>query len=162
MREEKEQQHRSNRRFYICANDFPKIHSFHFRSVFVSLIFIRIKWQSKLESYRDNEKNGKELTADQKIAVSKYDEVAMTLEFAREFSKQIVQIVSAAEKDQKKKQKKDESSKKQSELSKIREVLMLQDILHQLRDDDVRQDFLEGNNGAFKVDEQQLALLDIL
>lgn len=121
----------------------------------------RCIFQSKLESYRDNERSGKELTADQKVAVSKYDEVAMTLEFAREFSKQIVQIVNVAEKDQKKKQKKDETSKKQSETSKIREVLLIQDVLGQLRDDNVRNDFLNGNNGAVKLDEDQLALLDI-
>lgn len=118
-------------------------------------------FQSKLESYRDNERSGKELTADQKVAVSKYDEVAMTLEFAREFSKQIVQIVNVAEKDQKKRQKKDETSKKQSETSKIREVLLIQDVLGQLRDDNVRNDFLNGNNGAVKLDEDQLALLDV-
>lgn len=84
----------------------------------------------------------------------------MTLEFAREFSKQIVQIVNVAEKDLKKKQKKDETSRKQSETSKIREVLLIQDLLIQLRDDNVRNDFLNGNNGAFKLDEIQLALLD--
>lgn len=41
-----------------------------------------------------------------KIAVSKYGEVAQTLEFAREFSKQILQIATQSEKDLKKKQKK--------------------------------------------------------
>lgn len=62
--------------------------------------------QSKLESYRDLEKAGKELSADRKIAVSKYGEVAQTLEFAREFSKQILQIATVSEKELKKKQKK--------------------------------------------------------
>lgn len=52
------------------------------------------------------EKVGKELSADMKVAVSKYGEVAQTLDFAREFSKQILQIATQSEKDQKKKQKK--------------------------------------------------------
>ena len=59
-----------------------------------------------MESYRDIEKSGKELSADQKVAVSKYDEVAQTLDFAREISKQIMQVATASEKDAKKKQKK--------------------------------------------------------
>lgn len=86
----------------------------------------------------------------------------MTLEFARDFSKQISQIVSVSEKDSKKKQKKDESLKKQSETAKIREVLIIQDILNQLRDDDIRKNFIDGTNGACKLDEEQLALLDKL
>lgn len=118
--------------------------------------------QSKLESYRDNEKVGKELSADQKVAVSKYNEVAMTLEFAREFSKQIAQIVSVSEKDLKKKQKKDEASKRQGETSKIREVLIIQDVIKHLSDGSVRKDFLEGTNGACKLEESDFEVLDVL
>lgn len=115
-----------------------------------------------MESYRDNEKSGKDLSADQKVAVSKYNEVAMTLEFAREFSKQIVQIVSASEKDLKKKQKKEETSRKQGEIFKIREVLMIQDVLKLLSDETVRKDFVEGTNGACKLEEADFEVLDIL
>lgn len=46
------------------------------------------------------------MSADRKIAVSKYGEVTQTLEFAREFSKQILQIATVSEKELKKKQKK--------------------------------------------------------
>lgn len=118
--------------------------------------------QSKLESYRDLEKTGKDLSADKKVAILKYDEVAMTLEFAREFSKQIEKVVATSEKDLKKKQKKDETLKKQSETSKIREVLIIQDMLRQLADETVRNDFLAGTNGACKLDENDFALLDLL
>lgn len=118
------------------------------------------KRKSKLESYRDLEKTGKDLSADKKIAILKYDEVAMTLEFAREFSKQIDKIVVTSEKDLKKKQKKDESLKKQSEISKIREVLIIQDILTQLQDESVRNDFLAGTNGACKLEESDFELLN--
>lgn len=67
-------------------------------------IFFLLK--AKLETYRDMEKTGKELSSDMKVAVSKYGEVAQTLDFAREFSKQILQIATQSEKDLKKKQKK--------------------------------------------------------
>lgn len=102
------------------------------------------------------------MSADKKIAILKYDEVAMTLEFAREFSKQIDKIVLTSEKDLKKKQKKDESLKKQSEISKIREVLIIQDILTQLQDESVRNDFLAGTNGACKLEESDYELLNSL
>lgn len=118
--------------------------------------------QSKLESYRDLEKTGKDLSADKKIAILKYDEVAMTLDFAREFAKQIEKIVSTSEKELKKKQKKDETLKKQGETSKIREVLIIQDVLKQLTDETVRNDFLAGTNGACKLEESDLELLDLL
>lgn len=62
--------------------------------------------QSKLTSYRDLQKTGKELNADQKIAVAKYDEVAQTLEFARDLSKQVTSIAHAAEREAKKQAKK--------------------------------------------------------
>lgn len=108
------------------------------------------------------EKSGKDLSAEQKDAILKYDEVAMTLEFAREFSKQIDKVVITSEKDLKKKQKKDESLKKQNETSKIREVLIIQDILAQLQDESVRNDFLAGTNGACKLEESDYELLNSL
>lgn len=62
--------------------------------------------QSKLTSYRDLQKSGKDLNADQKIAVAKYDEVAQTLEFARDLSKQVTSIATTADREAKKQAKK--------------------------------------------------------
>lgn len=59
-----------------------------------------------MTSYRDLQKSGKELNADQKIAVAKYDEVAQTLEFARDLSKQITSIAISTEREAKKQAKK--------------------------------------------------------
>lgn len=108
------------------------------------------------------EKTGKDLSADKKVAISKYDEVAMSLEFAREFAKQIEKVVISSEKDLRKKQKKDESLKKQNETSKVREVLIIQDILVLLKDETVRNEFLAGTNGACKLEPSDLELLDSL
>lgn len=146
---------------HVYGKSLHLYHSTHFFSYSLSVILFAHK-QSKLESYRDLEKTGKDLSADQKIAILKYDEVAMTLEFAREFSKQIEKIVITSEKDLKKKQKKDESLKKLNETSKIREVLIIQDILTQLKDESVRTDFLAGTNGAYKLEQSDLDLLDLL
>lgn len=86
----------------------------------------------------------------------------MTLEFSRELGKQIEKVISNTEKDQKKKQKKDDTSKKQNDTSKIREALIVQELLKQLKRESVRADFLAGNNGANKLEQSDLELLDAL
>lgn len=86
----------------------------------------------------------------------------MSLEFARELAKQIEKVVISSEKDLRKKQKKDESLKKQNETSKVREVLIIQDILTLLKDETIRNEFLAGTNGACKLEPSDLELLDSL
>lgn len=56
----------------------------------------------------------------------------------------------------------DETLKKQSETSKVREVLIVQDILMLLADEAVREDFLNETNGACKLEPSDLDLLDKL
>ncbi len=102
------------------------------------------------------------MSNDQKVAVSKYNEVTQTLEFAREFQKQILQIASVTEKELKKKQKLDEATKRRNEANKIREVLIIQDILNLLTDNEIRQDFLNGSNGACRLEKNELDILDKL
>lgn len=79
-----------------------------FIQVFVSAVtYLNVcTFQSKLTSYRDLQKAGKELNSDQKVAVAKYDEVVQTLEFARDLSKQVTSVAVAAERDAKKQAKK--------------------------------------------------------
>lgn len=87
----------------------------------------------------------------------------MSLEFARELAKQIDKVIINSEKDnQKKKPKKEESSKKQNDPAKIREVVIVQELLKQLQNESVRADFLAGANGANKLDPSDLELLDLL
>ncbi|XP_068627865.1 caprin homolog [Battus philenor] len=120
------------------------------------------KRKSKLTSYRDLQKAGKELNTDQKVAVAKYDEVAQTLEFARDLSKQIYAIVSSAEREAKKQAKKDAWVRYAAETNKIREVLLILDCLTQIGNLEIREDFLNGTNGATKLTEDDLKILDEL
>lgn len=117
------------------------------------------------------EKSGKELSADQRVAVGKYGELAQTLEFARDFAKQMHTVAAAAEKELKKRQRTDELAKKKSDVSRIREVLIMQSMLAQLSagtDDGtptnaaVRDDHLLGTNGASKLEAGELELMDAL
>lgn len=120
------------------------------------------KRKSKLESYRDLQNSGKELNADQKLAVSKYGEVVQTLEFARDLSKQFMGIVIVSEKDAKRLAKKELAARGASELAKVREVLLVQDALNQMGQESVRNDFLTGSNGAATLAQTDLDLLDEL
>lgn len=120
------------------------------------------KRKNKLTSYRDLQKAGKELNSDQKVAVAKYDEVAQTLEFARDLSKQVTSIATSAEREAKKQAKKEAWVRYAAETNKIREVLLILDCLNQMGNTDARNDFLNGSNGAVKLTEEDLKILDNL
>lgn len=120
------------------------------------------KRKSKLESYKELQNAGKELNSDQKTAVAKYNEVFATLDFARDLSKQFLSIATASEKEAKKLAKKEAAAKNQAELARLREILLVQDALTQMGCDSVRDDFLNGRNGAAQLTEADLKLLDDL
>jgi caprin-1 len=120
------------------------------------------KRKSKLESYKDLQNAGKELNADQKTAVAKFNEVISTLDFARDLCKQFLGIAVASEKDAKKNAKKEAAVKYQAELARLREILLVQDALNQMGNETVRDDFLNGRNGAAQLSETDLKLLDDL
>ncbi|XP_046430418.1 caprin homolog [Neodiprion fabricii] len=120
------------------------------------------KRKGKLESYKDLQKQGKELNHDQKIAVAKYDEVVQTLDLTRELCKQIVGIANDAAKQQKKLARKEALERVQQDVAKVRDVLLVQDCLTQMGSDKAREDFLAGTNGAAKLTEDDLKYLDEL
>ncbi|XP_055534021.1 caprin homolog [Wyeomyia smithii] len=121
------------------------------------------KRKNKLESYKAIEKSGKKLTTDQKNAVSKYDECLTSLELARELCKQFQSIATVANKEAKKEAKRTAFVKAQQESAKVREVLVIQDVLRRLTEDDgVRSDFCNGENGACKISAEDLSLLEKL
>ncbi|XP_065083062.1 caprin homolog [Ochlerotatus camptorhynchus] len=120
------------------------------------------KRKNKLESYKSIEKSGKKLTGDQKIAVSKYDECLTSLELTRELCKQFQSIVAAANKEAKKEAKRSVFVRAQQENAKIREVLIIQDVLKRFTEANVREDFRQGTNGACKIADSDLMLLEQL
>lgn len=78
------------------------------------------------------------------------------MEFARDLCKQFNGIALIADKDAKKQARKEAAARSQQELSKIREVLLVQDALQQLGNDTIREDFLFGRNGAATLSEDDL------
>ncbi|KAF8786339.1 caprin-1-like isoform X2 [Argiope bruennichi] len=120
------------------------------------------KRKGKLDTYRHDSQNGKELNEDQKKAVEKYDLVVELLEFAKELQKQFQTVVQENTKAQKKAAKREQLERQQQELQRIKEIMVYQDLLNSMGGDDIRQDFLEGNKGAVKLTEEELNSLDEL
>ncbi|XP_012224442.1 caprin homolog [Linepithema humile] len=120
------------------------------------------KRKGRLESYRDLQKNGKELNSDQKTAVAKYDEVLQTLDNTRDLYKQIVSIANDAVKQQKKLARKEAVERMQQDIAKVKEALLIQHILVNIGTSSVRDDFLHGKNGAVKLSEEELKYLECL
>lgn len=51
-------------------------------------------------------------------------------------------------------------SRQNQETAKIRDVLMIQELLARLKDDGVRKEFLNGRNGACRISKTELEFLD--
>jgi caprin-1 len=79
--------------------------------------------QVKLEGYREDARRGKELNEDQRVAVSKWDDVNQNLDFARELSGQFKSLVGEEEKAKKKAAKKDATDRAKAEVKKLAAVL---------------------------------------
>lgn len=79
-----------------------------------------------MDAYKDEQKNGKDLDADQKLALQKYDELCQNLQFAQELKKQLNTIQEDNQKVLKKKEKKDAYEREQQEVAKVKEILIIQ------------------------------------
>ncbi|XP_065573530.1 caprin homolog isoform X2 [Artemia franciscana] len=109
----------------------------------------------KLDEYKELLKSGKSLNDDQNKSVAEYDHVTTSLNLAHEFSVKFSTMLVDIEKQE----KREAIERSQQAAGKIREVLIAQDVLINMSLG-VRQDFLEGKNGACKLTEEQLKHLD--
>lgn len=111
---------------YNCKNariTTPKPSLFGFKMFTPPVVnFTFNGFQGKLESYRQLKTNGKKLDADQIQAISKYEEVSATLDFARDVVKTMVSYALQAAQDQKFESQK----QKEKELANIKLILELQ------------------------------------
>lgn len=96
----------------------------------------------------------------QKNALEKYDEVANQLAISKEFAKQLQAIVSQSSKDAKRDARKAQFLRQINEQTRVREVIVVQDILKQLKSESIRNDFLQGSNSACLVEPEEMNLLE--
>ncbi|KAK4291535.1 hypothetical protein Pmani_035645 [Petrolisthes manimaculis] len=120
------------------------------------------KRKNKLEQYRVDLRAGKALNEDQQQAVNNYDNVVANLELVRELSQQFASILTDHNKQMKKQLKREQAEKQQEEISKIKEILKIQEVLQQMGQEEARTDFLAGSNGAVEITAEKLESLDLL
>ncbi|KAK2146087.1 hypothetical protein LSH36_634g00074 [Paralvinella palmiformis] len=120
------------------------------------------KRKGRLDGYKEKKGSGETLNPDQAEAITKYDGVIQNLEFARELQKQFQTISNELEKAMKKKAKRDKIERQEHEISRIRELLKLQELLSNMGAEDVREDFKKGSRGAVGLTDENLEQLDEL
>nr|XP_014347492.1 PREDICTED: caprin-1 isoform X1 [Latimeria chalumnae] len=118
------------------------------------------KKKGKLDDYQDRMRKGERLNQDQLDAVSKYQEVATNLEFARELQKSFLALGQDIQKTIKKAARREQLMREEVEQKRLRTVLELQFVLDKLGEEDVRNDLKQGINGSPVLSEEELALLD--
>uniref|UniRef100_A0A2L2XWC5 Caprin-1 n=1 Tax=Parasteatoda tepidariorum TaxID=114398 RepID=A0A2L2XWC5_PARTP len=120
------------------------------------------KRKIKLDNYRSDVENGKELNEDQKMAVSKYGEVLSCLEMFKELTKSVQGMAQEHARQVKKLAKKEQLERQQHEVQRLQEAFIYSHFLSCFQDEDVRSDFLNGENGAVQLTSEQLSQLDQL
>ncbi|KAM9825958.1 caprin-1-like isoform X3 [Syngnathus typhle] len=121
------------------------------------------KKKSKLDDYQAKKNKGESLNQDQLEALSKYQEILTTIEFARDLQKSFLTLGQEIQKTSKKTARRQQLQREEMEKWRMKTVLELQFILDQLGDDNVRQDLKRPDaSGSPLLTDADLASLDEL
>uniref|UniRef100_A0A914VZT4 Caprin-1 dimerization domain-containing protein n=3 Tax=Plectus sambesii TaxID=2011161 RepID=A0A914VZT4_9BILA len=120
------------------------------------------KRRLKLDQYQEDQKNGKELTPEQLVAVSRIADVEQQLDFARDIQKNVQAQLKDYQKTIKETQKREFRERQQNEVGRIRELLQYQEMLNLLGKEPVKQAFMNGTDGAVKLSSEEIKLCDEL
>ncbi|KAB5558777.1 hypothetical protein PHYPO_G00021130 [Pangasianodon hypophthalmus] len=120
------------------------------------------KRKSKLEDYKTRKTKGERLNQDQLEALSKAQEVAHNLDFAREMLKSFSSLNVEIQKAVKKTARREQLKREEAEQRRLKAVLEVQYVLDQLGEETVRQELRQverGNDGPL-LTEAELTGLD--
>uniref|UniRef100_A0A3B3RJI5 Cell cycle associated protein 1 n=1 Tax=Paramormyrops kingsleyae TaxID=1676925 RepID=A0A3B3RJI5_9TELE len=98
------------------------------------------KKKGKLDDYQAKKNKGERLNHDQLEALSKFQEVANNLEFARELQKSFLTLGQDIQKAVKKAARREQLQREEAEQKRLKALLELQFILDKLGDENVRQE----------------------
>ncbi|GAB1599836.1 caprin-1-like isoform X2 [Argonauta hians] len=118
------------------------------------------KRKLKLDMYKVKLAEGVSLEKDQMEAINKYGDVACNLELAKELLKQFMALTQDAEKLLKKQMKKDRADRIVNEHKRLKQVLLIQNLLDSFGMEQVRNDFRNGWHSAVVLTEENLTQLD--
>ncbi|XP_036391239.1 caprin-1b isoform X1 [Megalops cyprinoides] len=117
------------------------------------------KKKSKLDDYQAKKNKGEHLNQDQLEALSKFQEVANNLEFARELQKSFLALGQDIQKTVKKAARREQLQREEAEQKRLKMVLELQFLLERLGEDSVRQELKHGVSGSPLLTDADLAVL---
>eukprot|EP00079_Xenopus_tropicalis_P024132 XP_012816663.1 PREDICTED: caprin-1 isoform X2 [Xenopus tropicalis] len=118
------------------------------------------KKKGKLDDYQDRLNKGERLNQDQMDAVTKHQEVVISMEFARELQRNFMALGQDIQKTTKKAARREQLMREEAEQKRLKTVLEFQFALDKLGDEEVRNDLKQGLNGVPVVSEEELTLLD--
>uniref|UniRef100_A0A6Q2YI24 Cell cycle associated protein 1b n=1 Tax=Esox lucius TaxID=8010 RepID=A0A6Q2YI24_ESOLU len=103
------------------------------------------KKKGKLDDYQARKNKGERLNQDQLDALTKYQEVANNLEFARELQKSFLTLGQDIQKAVKKAARREQLKREEAEQKRLKTVLEVQFLLDRLGEDAVRQELRQGS-----------------
>ncbi|XP_051544872.1 caprin-1-like isoform X2 [Myxocyprinus asiaticus] len=118
------------------------------------------KKKSKLDDYQTRKNKGEQLNQDQLEALSKAQEVAHNLEFARELQKSFMALNAEIQKTVKKAARREQLKREEAERKRLKAVLEVQYLLDQLGEESVRRDLTQSSGEAPLLTESELTALD--
>ncbi|XP_055057335.2 caprin-1a isoform X1 [Misgurnus anguillicaudatus] len=118
------------------------------------------KKRGKLNDYQTRKNNGERLNQDQLEALSKAQEVAHNLEFARELQKNFMALNVEIQKTVKKASRREQMKREEVERKRLKAVLEVQYLLDQLGEESVRRDLTQCSGEAPALTESELNGLD--
>jgi len=123
------------------------------------------KRKNKLSSLKDSLDSGTKLDKDQMDAVTKLENVSTQLELVRELQKQFstmsVDYQRARKKQQRVERQQQKDSERDAQRRSVKYTLLVQDVLNSM-DDEAKENFKSGANGAVLLSDDQLTHLDDL
>ncbi|XP_035855460.1 caprin-1a isoform X1 [Sander lucioperca] len=121
------------------------------------------KKKSKLDDCQARKSKGEQLNQDQLDALTKYQEIANNLDFARELQKSFLALGQEIQKAVKKTARREQLQREEMEQRRLKTVLELQFLLDQLGDESVRQDLKRPDaTGSTLLTDADLTSLDEL
>ncbi|XP_052001822.1 caprin-1-like isoform X2 [Xyrauchen texanus] len=118
------------------------------------------KKKGKLDDYQTRKNKGERLNQDQLEALSKAQEVAHNLEFARELQKNFMALNVEIQKTVKKAARREQLKREEADRNRLKAVLEVQYLLDQLGEESVRCDLTQSSVEAPLLIESELTALD--
>ncbi|XP_063233679.1 caprin-1-like isoform X3 [Bacillus rossius redtenbacheri] len=112
------------------------------------------------ESLKKAQRSGHSLDSEQRSLVARLEEVQCSLKNLLHVQRQFANIARDSASERRQRALRTELERTRQDITRIKEILLVQDVLENMRKEEVRKDFLCGQNGAVRLSEEALDNLD--